>query len=175
MSPIPLRTIAFAALCTALLAGCSDKPSPPETTGPAASAGAESGPEPVAAPPDELRPTRGELAAPLPEGVVLPFRYHVRSDGPSATEQGAPRRRMRLEFLEGDVATVAGQVEDALVAAGFTVGGTDTTDAGATRTNYRKDGFGRVTAVVGPTGDAVDPEARGLLILDWPAGDAGGK
>ena len=165
------RHFSLAAAVLFSLAACGDgtgpAPASPATAEPAASS-----PEPTERAP---RAVRGELAAPLPEGVSLPFAYYVRSDAATESKQGLPRRRIRLEFLEGDAATVLGQVRAAFASAGFSAGEDAAAGNGATRVNFRKDGYGRVTAVVGPIANAVDPRAQGQLILDWPAEDPGGE
>lgn len=164
------RHFSVAAAALFALAACGEKTTDPTPASPATEKPAASAAAPAERAP---RVARGELAAPLPEGVVLPFAYYVRSDAASESKQGVPRRRIRLEFLEGDAATVLGQLQAAFASAGFSAGEGTATGNDATRMNFRKGGYGRVTAVVGPVANAVDPKAQGQVILDWPAEDAG--
>src|SRR5688500_13801654 len=55
----------------------------------------------------------------LPGSLEVPVAYHLRTDRITATNENQRRRRVTLEFLEGDVASVQASVEGAMAKAGY--------------------------------------------------------
>lgn len=87
----------------------------------------------------------------LPGGATLPFKHHIRVDRVIENKAGAKRRRVDVEFLDGDVAATVKGVESAMVAAGYRLRADDPRDVdGEVRLRFIKKGEPTVMAVISP-------------------------
>lgn len=159
-----IKTASIFALLAMLVAGCSQQPTPD-----AASEAAE--PQPAPAEQAIEKPVPGALVEALPEGVQLNFRYHVRGDRVLEKEERRDRRRVGMEYLEGDQKTIFASIEESLAAAGFTLRDRKEMDNGNIRAKFAKPRYGTVIVTVTPGMDvkARNPAAVGRILLSWPA------
>lgn len=107
----------------------------------------------------------------LPEQLVVPVAHHLRADRIYTNGKDQLRRRVVLEFLEGDVASALASVDSAMVAAGFNARPRREQPNGNTVIPYVRNGFGNITVVANPSiGDNPShPAAKGILAFDFPA------
>ncbi|GAA3931505.1 hypothetical protein [Luteimonas lutimaris] len=158
-----IKTASIFALLTMLVAGCSQQPTPDAAT---------EADESPAAPVEQVveKPARGALEEPLPEGVQLNFRYHVRGDRVLDKDGRRDRRRVGMEYLEGDQGTTFASVEKSMTAAGFTLRDRKEMDNGNIRAKFAKPRYGTVIVTVTPGMDvkARNPAAVGRIFLSWP-------
>lgn len=158
-----MKQVVIAALAALLVAACSQQSSPDAMT-------TTTQPTPVEQP-MKNKPAAGALKEALPEGVQLAFSYHVRGDRIIEKEGQRPRRRVRMEYLEGDQQATFASIEQSLKAAGFSMRDRKDLDNGNTRAKFTKPRYGTVIVVV--TRDmagvkARNPAAVGRVSLDWP-------
>lgn len=146
------------------LAGCSDNGDR------AAATASPSQPAAVTAP-QSTAPTgqSGQLQEPMPEGVEIPFAYHLRSDKIAPDNKGGSERRVVVEYLEGSPDAVADKASNAMTTAGFKLGKRGTMSNGNVRMLFRKKGYGRAIVVVTQdlAGRPKNPAAVGRVVYKW--------
>ena len=117
------------------------------------------------------RPARArQLEQPLPEGVELGFRYHLRNDEVLERPDRPARRRVGLEYLEGDQQSVFESINGSLVSAGFAERDRSSAQSDNIRVKYAKKGVGTVIVTVTPPGEGktYHEDGVGRVLLDWP-------
>lgn len=157
-----IKTTSIFALLAMLAAGCSQQPTPDVATE------ANESPAPLAE--QVAEPALGALEEALPEGVQLHFRYHVRGDRILTKEGQRDRRQVGVEYLEGDQMKTFASIEESLAAAGFTLNDRKEMDNGNIRAKFAKPRYGTVIVTVTPGMDlkALNPDAVGRVLLNWP-------
>lgn len=152
-----------------ILAGCNQASTPPpsptvagEPVGLVAAADA-----PVACPED----TGYKL---LPANLVLSIPYHLRADRIYVNKHDAVRRRVVLEFLEGDAATSLASVNQSMVAAGFAARARREQPNGNIIVPYARKDYGSITVVASalPGDNPSNPMAKGTITFDFPGTQA---
>ena len=154
------KTFLAIALVT-LVAACGERDAPDAVQAPNTDS--------AAAGPD--RPARArQLEQALPEGVELGFRYHLRNDEVLQRPGRPARRRVGLEYLEGDQQSVFESIDGSLVSAGFAERDRSSPQSGNIRVKYAKKGIGTVIVTVTPPGDekTYHEDGIGRVLLDWP-------
>ncbi|MGY1425753.1 hypothetical protein [Lysobacter sp. A289] len=160
-----MRYLIAIAVATILVVGCSEQSQ--ETAAVDVTSGA-----PVASTDSTTANSRiRQLTEPLPEGVELAFPYHLRSDRIVEREERSDRRRIGLEYLAGDKESIFAGIEQSLVAAGFEQRERKDSENGNIRAKFDKSKVGIVIVTVTPSNDskADHSDARGRILLDWPA------
>lgn len=148
-------------LSSALLLGACDNGTQ-ETTGAATTAGAQASSD-----------------CPAPFYQVLPdpalrfdFRFHIATDRMYQTNKGEARRRIVMEYLEGNATQAWNRVESAMVAAGYVLRSERVVVAG--KGTFTK--AGSPSLFVDTTGasvkDPAHPQARGTIWISWPDSSA---
>lgn len=149
------------------IAGCNN-PRPAVLPVAGTTAATEAAPETAAACPEE---TGYKL---FPEAMKLAIPYHLRGDRIYVHKNGQQRRRVTVEFLEGDVGTALAAFEQSMVTAGFKAGPRNDGADGKITMPFSKKGFGtaHVSAMptVGPKPS--NPDAKGVISIDYPMGAA---
>lgn len=111
-----------------------------------------------------------KLHQPLPEQIVLDFRHQLRSDSVVEEEGRKRRRKVAMEYLEGDQTSTFASIERSLQAAGFDLRDRKQMENGNLRAKFDKPGYG--TIIVTITDDmnvtAQNPAALGRAFLDMP-------
>lgn len=164
MNPRILAVLAVVALAAA----CSEQSAPTK----AASEGAAS--SDATAPVAAACPEAPAGYQPFPAGVTTTLDYHLRSDRIyTHAASGKLRRRVALEFLEGDAAAAQAALTESLKDAGFRAKPGKQRPGGATTLAFAKSGLGILKMVVRPAAPArpAHPDARGEISLDYPATD----
>jgi hypothetical protein len=144
------------AVLALVLAACGEKPAPATGDATADKPKAEA-PATAAAKPKP--PVAGKpLAQPMPQGVVLNFPYHFRSDRIEQAKNGKNQRLILVESMAGTINQTSKALRESLKAAGFrpvTAAKDVPTDAdGSQRFVFVKKGWdGSVTAVLAPKGE----------------------
>lgn len=158
------RLIPLIAVLTlsAVLAACNgDKQAEtPAQTTPAAQ------PEAVAKAP--IAPGK-QLETPLPDGIVVSVPYNAVYDKNLPAKDGSPRRRVIVEFLDGDVNTVGAGLDEQFTRAGYRKG-KPRDEKGGTRVNYaRKADGSKVSVLIRPRVDQRfrDDRALGTVSFSW--------
>lgn len=152
------KPLFITALLLSIAAGCSNDHSAPITEAqPAAN---------TAAPLDCPAITTGYSY--LPADVVFRFKHHLRNDRFTQDKQGNTRRRVAMEFLEGGTDTIARQIEQSMLEAGYTLGGIESNPE-STVMKFRKKGKAlTVVSILSSAGDnPVAPDAVGLVIVNF--------
>jgi hypothetical protein len=171
------KKLMFAVALVAGLAACRDvnRNKAPDADAPAATnVAAEQPPAPAAAPAPAAVPVVSSLKEPLAGGVrTLPFKYHVAVEHDVTVKKtGKTSREVGLEFLEGNVLQIDGQVAAEFEKVGYR------RDAGqaqgnAIRSLYKKAGSPDVLVWVrpgAPRGERFklqQPGAMGTVYLAW--------
>ena len=108
----------------------------------------------------------------LPGRLDVPVAYHLRTDRITATNENQRRRRVTLEFLEGDVASVQASVEGAMAKAGYRARTLqEREDGSVTRRFIKRKGVGIIVIISPKVGDRpANPDAKGLLTYSYPLG-----
>jgi hypothetical protein len=100
----------------------------------------------------------------------------LRSDRIAATSENQPRRRVTLEFLEGDVDSVLASVEGAMAKAGYKARPVKHREDGSVVRRFVKRGAGITVTVSSKIGDKpANPEARGVIIYAYVLGRVPGS
>jgi hypothetical protein len=107
----------------------------------------------------------------LPAGVSLGLPYHLRADRLYTNKHDQARRRIVLEFLEGNVDSTLKTVEESMITAGFTARPRRDQPNGNIIIPYAKRDYGSITVVVNPLpGDnPSNSAALGTVTFDYPA------
>lgn len=107
----------------------------------------------------------------LPAGVSLGLPFHLRADRLYTNKHDQARRRVVLEFLEGNVDSTLKTVEESMIAAGFTARPRRDQPNGNIIIPYAKRDYGSITVVVNPlAGDnPSNSAALGTVTFDYPA------
>lgn len=110
----------------------------------------------------------------LPEQLEVPVDYHIRVDRLYTSLNDQPRRRIALEFLEGDADSVLASVEQAMLKAGYEARPRRIQPNDNIIAPFVKKGGTSLTVMLNPNaGDKPsNPEAKGVLIYDYPLGPA---
>jgi len=141
------------ALCVAAIAGCSNERAEPKDTFAKASAAATS---------------TGEACSPLPANVQLGFPHHLQSDYYYLNVRRMIRRRVVMQYLQGDAAQVQQAVKAAMLSAGFALYDTRGEQAGQIHDRYLKKGYGMAHVLIAPI---VAPDAGSLVVKGTVAFD----
>jgi hypothetical protein len=149
--------------------GCSPENAGPPVAGPDAATKARTASREAPAPLPVGNCDAGSGYAYLPEGVHFPFKHHLRSDRYVENRQGGTHRRVILEYLEGDAATIGAQAKAALVDAGFRHIDDAETNHGGTRSRFHRNGNGMVVLSVFPDPGATpaNPRALGTVMVEF--------
>lgn len=107
----------------------------------------------------------------FPEGVALDIPYHLRADRIYIHKNGKERRRVSVEFLDGDAGTALASFEQSMIRAGFTAKPRKDMPNGNVTMAFGKKGFGtvRLVAVSTPGPKPSNPGAKGVISMDYPA------
>jgi hypothetical protein len=112
----------------------------------------------------------------LPGSLDVPVAYHLRSDRIAATRENQPRRRVTLEFLEGDVDSVLASVEGAMAKAGYKARPVKDHEDGSVVRRFVKRGAGITVTVSPKVGDKpANPDAKGVIIYAYALGRVPGS
>lgn len=107
----------------------------------------------------------------LPAGMQVPFAHHLRADHVFTVKtNGQLRRRVALEFLEGNGESVLSSVDQAMLASGYKTRVRKTQPNGDIVIQYVKKGQGNisVTLVSKMAGNPNHPDTKGVLIYGYP-------
>ena len=109
----------------------------------------------------------------FPAGLSIDLPYHLRSDRIIPNEKGE-RRRVVIEYLEGDAATALTSIAGSLEQAGFAEKSRKDVADGVVSAIFSKKGVGliyvRITA--DPGKNPSHPAAKGLAQIGYPTGEA---
>lgn len=109
----------------------------------------------------------------MPANLVLDVPYHLHADRIYKTQKDGLRRRVMLEFLEGDSNSVLAQVDKSLTTAGFQARPRiEASKEADVVIPYDKAGYGNVVVYVdsSPGDNPSNPDAKGILSFDFPIG-----
>lgn len=158
----------FLLLAASALGGCSrDRPDQ-------GAEGAPASPGEAAVRTDEFSPVA--LSEPLPDGFVLPFRYHLRDDRTFDLANGSTERRIVIDVLDGDPAVARKAVDRMFEEQGFKP--TKPTDyRKGQRVAYRhKDGRRINVTTWSRAGRRPQaPGAQAVMYFGWPVGASSGQ
>jgi hypothetical protein len=162
------RFCIFLLRAVAALAGCSQD-QPGQTDQPVSAA---PGKAPVRT--DGFSPVL--LREPLPDGFVLPFRYHVRDDRTFDLDNGSTERRIVIDALDGDTTVVRKAVDRMFEEQGFKPTKPSDYRKGQ-RVAYRhKDGrHVNVTTWSRAGRKPQAPGAQAVVYFGWPVGASSGQ
>lgn len=159
-----MKSAFYSVFCVLILASC--KPGEPATTVATATqpAATETPVTTNACPPSVI----GYRF--LPEGLDVPVAYHLRADRFYTAKDDRLRRRVALEFLEGDADSVRVSVEEAMVKAGYESRPSKILKNNDIHTLYIKKGVPNIAVMVNPEAGETPhhPDAKGMLIYDYP-------
>lgn len=162
-----MRHILVMAAMLSALAGCN-KPQPVNDA------------NTIATPPPTVASVEAPSAQPcaeqagyqlLPAGIRIGLPYHFRADRLYANKHDQVRRRVVLEFLEGNVDSTLKTVAESMTAAGFMARPRRDQPNGNIIIPYVRNDYGSITVVVSPLpGDnPSNPAARGTVTFDYPS------
>lgn len=106
---------------------------------------------------------------PMPEGMTVNIPYHLRGDRIYADAKGNYRRRVTLEYLDGDAGSVFDAAFMSLTSAGYVAKKKWEKD-GRFGSGFNKKGVGALLLSVNPKAvpKPAHPDAKGMLVLDYP-------
>ncbi|HET6435865.1 MAG TPA: hypothetical protein VFG18_09225 [Xanthomonadaceae bacterium] len=142
-----MKHMLWALALAGLVAGCSAQDQPDQAAAPAAGQ-----PVPQA----------------LPQGFVLRFAHDFRGETLVAVTPREQRRRVTVEYLEGEPADIVASLADSAVRAGFKSGRWQQAKDGGISFFAHKGGYGQLRAEITPGGRLSHPAARGVVVLGWP-------
>lgn len=87
-----------------------------------------------------------KLDSPLPNGLSLPFRYHVRADRVQPLDATSQLRMIDIDVLDLDEAAASREIAGMLEDAGFH-GSSESPAKGGTRITYRRADGGKVSVI----------------------------
>lgn len=125
------------ALACAVLAGCQEK-----VVDEQASVRAPEAPEQSS----QDTPKLAQLDTPLPDGISLPFRYHVRADRMQPLDESSQLRLIDIDVLDLDKAAANREIAKMLGKAGFR-GSSPSPSKGGTRVTYRRPDGSKVSVI----------------------------
>jgi hypothetical protein len=109
------------------------------------------------------------LKSDLPESFQLPFAFHRLYDNTGKTEAGKVQRRVLVEYLDQDSATVQAALSEALLAKGFSAP-TSEVDNGIVHLVFQRADGASVEARIDPKREKPRaPNAKGTVHLIWNA------
>ncbi len=129
------KTLFALAFASAMLAGCGQK----SADEPAKTAEAEESTQGAA--------SITTLSTPLPDGMVLPFRYHVRADRMQPLDEKSQLRLIDIDVLDLDKTAANREIGKMLSKAGFR-GSSPSPSKGGTRITYRRPDGGKVSVII---------------------------
>lgn len=158
-----MKSAFYSVLCLLMLASCKPE-EPAATVATATPAAGETAATTTACPPAVV----GYRF--LPEGLDVPVAYHLRADRFYTAADGRLRRRVALEFLEGDADSVRASVEESMVRAGYKSRPSKTLKNNDIHTPYVKKGVPNIAVMINvEAGESPHhPDAKGMLIYDYP-------
>lgn len=156
------RSIVLCLALTVALAACQQQDPADQAVTPA--------PAPVATEPaaPPIAPGK-QLERPMPDGITLEVPYNAVYDKDLAAKDGSTRRRVILEFLDGNVESIGAQLEGQLKTAGYRKG-KPRDEEGGVRTNYARTRDGsKVSILIRPKLDQRfrDDRALGTVSFSW--------
>lgn len=158
-----MKSVFYSVLCLLMLASCKQE-EPATTVATVTPAASETAATTNACPPAAF----GYQF--LPEGLDVPVVYHLRADRFYTAKDGRLRRRVALEFLEGDADSVRASVEEAMVKAGYKSRPSKTLKNNDIHTPYVKKGVPNIAVMINAeAGESPHhPDAKGVLVYDYP-------
>lgn len=142
------------AVAISVAAGCN-APAPPETAQ-----------APTAPPSTEALQQAQQANADFPEGISPDFKFKIRSRGSEAADGDGTRRKLFVEFKEGDVTTVDHKLQALLEQKGYKRY-KDFMNGDSRVGDYGKPGR-RVTVTTSPAGELkLDADSRGTVYMIW--------
>lgn len=154
-----MKNILFALAVTGLLAACSVE-EPGQAVAPTGDA---------AVPADGGAIQRGQpLPRPLPQGFALRFPHDFRAESVVPATPREQRRRVTVEYLEGDAGDIVASLASSALDAGFKSGRWQVARDGRISFFAYKGGYGQMRAEISPGGRLSNPAAKGLVVLGWP-------
>lgn len=160
------KTWILSCCCVLAIVACDRTPTDPA---PAAAPQSESEAAPVSPQPAPRPPRRaaGALKSELPEGFQLPFAFHRLYDNTGKTESGKAQRRVLVEFLDEDGATVEAALTSALQSKGFAAPTSEIKD-GVTHLQFQRPDGASVQVKLDPKREKPRaPNAKGIVHLIW--------
>lgn len=125
------------AMACAVLAGCGEKAVDGQTSAQAPDAPEQS---------SQDAPKLAQLDTPLPDGISLPFRYHVRADRMQPLDENSQLRLIDIDVLDLDKTAADREIAKMLAKAGFR-GSSPSPSKGGTRTTFRRPDGGKVSVI----------------------------
>lgn len=104
----------------------------------------------------------------LPQGFVLRFAHDFRGDTLVTVTPREQRRRVTVEYLEGEPADIVASLAGSALDAGFKSGRWQQTQDGRISFFAHKGGYGQLRAEITPGGRLSHPAAKGAVVLGWP-------
>ncbi|WP_192311130.1 hypothetical protein [Pseudoxanthomonas sp. PXM02] len=156
------RSLVLCLALTVALAACQQQAPADQAVAPAPAPAAV---EPAAPP---IAPGK-QLERPMPDGIALQVPYNAVYDKDLAAKDGGTRRRVILEFLDGNVESIGTQLEGQLKTAGYRKG-KPRDEEGGVRTNYARTRDGsKVSILIRPKLDQRfrDDRALGTVSFSW--------
>ena len=160
------KTWILSCCCALAIAACDRTPSEPAQA-PATEAAVEPAPAAPQAAPRPARRVAGALKSELPEAFQLPFAFHRLYDNTGKTEAGKAQRRVLVEFLDEDGATVEAALTSALQSKGFAAPTSEVKD-GVTHLQFQRPDGASVQVKLDPKREKPRaPNAKGTVHLTW--------
>lgn len=121
---------------------------------------------------DAATATAGKTGAPLakalPQGFALHFPFAFREDVVVNVNPRNQRRRVTVEYLEGDAKTTMASLASSAIEAGFQSGRWQLLKDGSIYFFAYKGGYGQMRAEIKSGGSLHDPSAHGTVVMGWP-------
>lgn len=155
-----------------LVAGCNQPSLPPNQSNSTAAT-----PAPATTGAETLPPCNGLAGYQvLPADITLSFPYHLRADRIYVNKNGQERRRVVLEYLDGDADAILAAVDKSMIVAGFVPRPRKEQPNGNIVIAYAQKAYGSIIVVANASaGDKPsNPAARGTVAFDYPSGDKSG-
>jgi hypothetical protein len=150
-----MKHAVLAALTIAALSGCGDRAKPNDTFAKASD-------------PKVNGISADTTCSPLPEGVVLDFPYHLRSDYFQLNVLKMIRRRVVMQYMQIDMAQAEQSLRKSMLAAGFTVYDSRPGKDNQIHDRYHKKGYGMAHVFLKQNADTTDAIVKGTLTFDLP-------
>lgn len=110
-----------------------------------------------------------DSCSPLPAKVVLGFPYRLQADFYYSDARQAIRRRVVLQYLGTDTATLTPLVNQAMLKAGFALRDSRPEGNGGTHLHFSLKGYGTANVIVQPYAGVADgATVKGTLSFDLP-------
>ena len=152
-----MKSYFVALLCMTSLAACGKRAVPGEVFSKSSD-------------PQRIGITAPGSCSPLPAKVILGFPYHLQSDFYYSNVRQAVRRRVVLQYLNNDTATVNRLVHEAMLKAGFALYDSKPEGDGGTHLRFSLSGYGMAHVILQPYAKAIsdDTTVKGTLSFDLP-------